>query len=77
MKEDGGVLVLENLRFNPGEKKGDAAFAGKLAAMADIYCNNAFGTCHRADASMVAVPEAMSDKPRVVESENSVSRSPT
>lgn len=63
---DAEVLVLENLRFNPGEKKGDAEFAGKLAAMADIYCNDAFGTCHRKDASMVAVPEAMEGKPRVV-----------
>ena len=63
---DGGVLVLENLRFNSGEKKGDAEFAGKLAAMADAYCNDAFGTCHRKDASMVAVPEAMEGKPRVV-----------
>ena len=62
----GEVLVLENLRFNPGEKKGDAEFAGKLAAMADAYCNDAFGTCHRKDASMVAVPEAMAGKPRVV-----------
>ncbi|QDV47840.1 Phosphoglycerate kinase [Stieleria neptunia] len=63
---DGDVLVLENLRFNEGEKKGDAEFAGKLAAMADAYCNDAFGTCHRKDASMVAVPEAMAGKPRVV-----------
>jgi len=63
---DGDVLVLENLRFNSGEKKGDAEFAGKLAAMADVYCNDAFGTCHRKDASMVAVPEAMDGKPRVV-----------
>ena len=63
---DSDVLVLENLRFNSGEKKGDAEFAGKLAAMADAYCNDAFGTCHRKDASMVAVPEAMEGKPRVV-----------
>jgi phosphoglycerate kinase len=63
---NGQVLVLENLRFNSGEKKGCAEFAGKLAAMADAYCNNAFGTCHRRDASMVAVPEAMEGKPRVV-----------
>lgn len=62
----GDVLVLENLRFNKGEKKGDAEFAGKLAAFADIYCNDAFGTCHRTDASMVAVPEAMAGKPKVV-----------
>ena len=63
---NGDVLVLENLRFNSGEKKGCAEFAGKLAALADIYCNNAFGTCHRSDASMVAVPQAMEGKPRVV-----------
>ena len=34
--------------------------------MADVYCNDAFGTCHRDDASMVAVPQAMGDKPKVV-----------
>lgn len=64
--QDGQVLLLENLRFDAGEKKGDAEFAKKLADMADIYCNDAFGTCHRADASMVAVPEAMNGKPKVV-----------
>ncbi len=48
--EAGDVLVLENLRFNKGEKKGDRQFAAALAAMADIYCNDAFGTCHRTDA---------------------------
>ena len=62
----GQVLVLENLRFDPGEKSGDEAFAKSLAAMADIYCNNAFGTCHRKDASMYAVPLAMGNKPKVV-----------
>ena len=61
----GDVLVLENLRFQPGEKKGDAAFAAELASFADIYVNDAFGTCHRTDASMVAVPKAMGDKPKV------------
>ncbi len=63
---DGDVLVLENLRFNPAEKKGDEDFGSALAGMADIYCNDAFGTCHRAHASMVAVPNAMGDKPKVV-----------
>ena len=63
---ESGVMVLENLRFNEGEKTGCSAFAGKLAAFADIYCNDAFGTCHRTDASMLAVPEAMAGKPRVV-----------
>ncbi|MBP3531559.1 MAG: phosphoglycerate kinase [Thermoguttaceae bacterium] len=62
---DGNVVVLENLRFQAGEKKGDADFAAKLASFADVYVNDAFGTCHRTDASMVAVPEAMAGKPRV------------
>lgn len=62
---DGGVAVLENLRFNAGEKKGDQDFAETLAGFADIYCNDAFGTCHRTDASMVAVPKAMGEKPKV------------
>jgi phosphoglycerate kinase len=64
--QSGQVLLLENLRFNPGEKSGDATFSQALANMADIYCNNAFGTCHRKDASMYAVPEAMGSKPKVV-----------
>ncbi len=64
--KDGEVLMLENLRFHKGEKKGDAAFAAKLAAYGDVYVNDAFGTCHRPDASMVAVPMAMGGKPRVV-----------
>ncbi len=62
----GKVLVLENLRFDPREKKGDAEFATALAKMADVYCNDAFGTCHRTHASMVAVPTAMGSKPKVV-----------
>ncbi|HIN55119.1 MAG TPA: phosphoglycerate kinase [Planctomycetes bacterium] len=63
---DGGVVVLENLRFDPAEKAGDTEFAAKLADFGDVYCNDAFGTCHREHASMVAVPQAMADKPRVV-----------
>lgn len=64
--KDGDVLVLENVRFNPGEKIGCSEFAGTLASWADIYCNDAFGTCHREEASMVAVPLAMGDKPKTV-----------
>jgi len=54
-----GVVLLDNLRFAKGEKKGDAAFADKLAGLCDIYVNDAFGTSHRADASMYALPMAM------------------
>jgi len=64
--KDGDVLLLENLRFHKAEKKGDPAFAAKLAAYGDIYVNDAFGAAHRPDASMVAVPTAMAGKPRVV-----------
>jgi phosphoglycerate kinase len=62
----GEVLLLENLRFHPGEQKGDKGFAEQLAKLADVYVNDAFGTCHREDASMLAVPAAMAGKPRVV-----------
>ena len=63
----GEVLVLENLRFDPREQKGDQQALGEqLAKLADIYVNDAFGTCHREDASMVAVPKALKGKPRVV-----------
>lgn len=62
---DGAILVLENVRFNPGEKKGEPTYSKTLADWADIYCNDAFGTCHRSEASMVAVPNAMGNKPKV------------
>lgn len=53
--EPGQVLLLENLRFHPGETAADPAFAEELAALADIYVNDAFGVCHRAHASMTTV----------------------
>ncbi|MCH7603974.1 MAG: phosphoglycerate kinase, partial [Planctomycetes bacterium] len=62
---DGEILMLENLRFHAAEKAGDENFATRLASFGDIYCNEAFGTAHRSDASMVAVPLAMEGKPRV------------
>jgi phosphoglycerate kinase len=46
-----GVVLLENLRFNPGEEKNDPTFARHLASMADVYVNDAFGSAHRAHAS--------------------------
>ncbi len=64
--KSGEVLLLENLRFDKGEQGSCPLFAGKIAALGDIYVNDAFGTCHRKDASMVAVPAAMVGKPRVV-----------
>lgn len=63
--KNGEVLLLENVRFNKGEKKGDPEYASVIAAMGDVYCNDAFGTCHRTEGSMVAVPNAMGDKPKV------------
>lgn len=47
----GQVLLLENLRFHRGEEAGDEGFARMLAQLADVYVNDAFGTCHRAHAS--------------------------
>ncbi|NBX35794.1 MAG: phosphoglycerate kinase [Planctomycetes bacterium] len=63
----GEVVLLENLRFEAGEKKGDASLAAHLASMADVYCNDAFGASHRRDASMHALPHAFraSGKPAV------------
>ena len=76
---DGDVCLLENLRFHGAETIKDknaaadpalrdqkAAFAAELAGLADVYVNDAFGTCHRDNASMLTVPRMMEGKPRVV-----------
>lgn len=62
--KDGDVILLENLRFHPGEKDNDAGFSRALAGLGEIYCNDAFGTSHREDASMVGVPRAMHERNR-------------
>lgn len=54
----GGTILLENLRFHPGETKNDPDFAGQLARLGDVYVNDAFGTAHRAHASTVGVAAA-------------------
>jgi phosphoglycerate kinase len=62
----GEIVVLENVRFNKGEKKGDPEFAKQLAGLADCYVNDAFGTCHRDEASMLAVPEQFPSDRRAI-----------
>ena len=52
---DGEIIMLENVRFDPGEKANDPEFAKKLASLADIYVNDAFGAAHRAHASTEGV----------------------
>lgn len=52
----GEVILLENLRFDPGERSADDAFVERLSRLADSYVNDAFGACHRAHASVVGPP---------------------
>lgn len=54
--EAGDAVLLENLRFHPGEEKNDPTFAKELATLGDVYVNDAFGVSHRAHASVDAVP---------------------
>jgi phosphoglycerate kinase len=58
----GEVLLLENTRFHPEEEKGDVEFSKKLAALGDVYVNDAFGTAHRAHASTTIVAQFFTDK---------------
>jgi phosphoglycerate kinase len=59
---DGSVLLLENLRFQPGEKKNDSEFAAQLAALGDVFVSDAFATAHRNHASMVGIPLLFKEK---------------
>jgi len=58
----GEIVLLENLRFHAEEEKNDALFADRLAALAEIYVDDAFGSAHRAHASVVGVPERLARK---------------
>jgi phosphoglycerate kinase len=57
--KDGQVLLLENVRFHPEEEKNDPTYAAKLAKLADVYVDDAFGTSHRAHASTEGVPRLL------------------
>lgn len=60
--KDGQVLLLENLRFQAGEKKNDPGFAAQLAKLGDIFISDAFATAHRSHASIVGVPKLFKEK---------------
>src|SRR6056297_1412299 len=55
----GGIVVLENTRFHPGEEKNDGALAQQMATLGDIYVNDAFSAAHRAHASTEAIPRLL------------------
>ncbi len=60
--EDGGLLLVENVRYHAEEETNDPAFAGQLARDADIFVNDAFGAAHRAHASTVGVANIIADR---------------
>ena len=62
--ESGRLVLLENLRFDPGEETNDRAFAQRLAGLADVYVDDAFGAVHRDHASVVALPAILREQGR-------------
>jgi phosphoglycerate kinase len=62
--EPGRLVLLENLRFDPGEEANDRGFAQRLAGIADLYVDDAFGAVHRAHASVVALPAVVQEQGR-------------
>jgi phosphoglycerate kinase len=62
--EPGKVVLLENLRFDPGEEANDRTFAERLAGLTDAYVDDAFGAVHRAHASVAALPEVVRERGR-------------
>jgi len=60
--DPGEIVLLENLRFHAGEERNDSFFADQLAALAEAYVDDAFGSAHRAHASVVGVPERLGRK---------------
>jgi len=60
--DPGEIVLLENLRFHPGEEANDPAFADQLAALAEVYVDDAFGAAHRTHASVVGVPHRLQRK---------------
>lgn len=59
---EGQLGIIQNLRFSPGEEANDDAFARRLAKLADVYVNDAFGAAHRAHASVAALPRLFVDR---------------
>jgi phosphoglycerate kinase len=59
---EGQIMMLENLRFYPGETQNDDSFAKQLSTLADMYVNDAFGCMHRSHASIVGVPRYLKDR---------------
>jgi phosphoglycerate kinase len=59
---EGQIMVLENLRFYPGETGAEDSFAKQLASLSDVYVNDAFGTMHRSHASITGIPKYLKDR---------------